>query len=195
MFKPKKAKESQADFESIALVHIDSLYSYALRMTRNTSEAEDLVQESYLKAYRFWDKFQPGTNCKAWLLKIMTNIFINKYREKMKEPQILNFDEIEQDFLYTKLVSSGFFENKSTPLQEILRKTFEDDVKRALDKLPAEFKMVAVLAFIEDFSYEEISEILGIQMGTVKSRLHRGRKLLQKALWEYAQKRGFGKGA
>ncbi len=179
-------------FEAQALIHLDALHRTALRMTRNENEAEDLVQETFLKAYRFWDKFEEGSNCRAWLFKIMTNIFINNYRAKSRTPQVVDLQDVDDDFLFGQLSALGPAEN---PEQHFFAKVFDDDVKRAVEELPEDFRLVVVLSFLEGFSYQEIAEIAGLQIGTVKSRLHRGRKLLQKALWDYAVKNGFIKEA
>lgn len=174
------------------MAHIDSVYNVALRMTRNKSDAEDLVQETYLKAFRFFAKFQAGTNCKAWLLKILTNLFNNKYRQRIKEPPQVSYDEVEEDFLYSRLLKETLEPNEN-PEQILFSRIVEDDVKKVIDSLPEEFRMVVILSFIEDCSYKEIAEIMDTNIGTVKSRLHRGRTMLQKALYEYAKKRGFVK--
>jgi len=192
MLKLKKTQKKLSEFEQVALVHIDSVYNVALRMTRNKSDAEDLVQETYLKAFRFFAKFQAGTNCKAWLLKILTNLFNNKYRQRIKEPPQVSYDEIEEDFLYSRLLKETLEPNEN-PEQILFSRIVEDDVKKVMDNLPEEFRMVVILSFIEDCSYKEIAEIMDTNIGTVKSRLHRGRTMLQKALYEYAKKRGFVK--
>ena len=192
MLKLKKTHKKLSEFEQVALVHIDSVYNVALRMTRNKSDAEDLVQETYLKAFRFFGKFQAGTNCKAWLLKILTNLFNNKYRQRIKEPPQVSYDEIEEDFLYSRLLKETLEPNEN-PEQILFSQIVEDDVKKVIDNLPEEFRMVVILSFIEDCSYKEIAEIMDTNIGTVKSRLHRGRTMLQKALYEYAKKRGFVK--
>jgi RNA polymerase sigma-70 factor, ECF subfamily len=179
-------------FDKEALVHLDALHRTALRMTRNENEAEDLVQETFLKAYRFWDKFEEGSNCRAWLFKIMTNIFINNYRAKSRTPQAVDLQDVDDDFLFGQLSALGPSEN---PEQHFFAKVFDDDVKKAIEELPEDFRLVVVLSFLDGFSYEEIAEIAGLQIGTVKSRLHRGRKLLQKSLWEYAVRNGFIKEA
>jgi RNA polymerase sigma-70 factor (ECF subfamily) len=175
-------------FEREAMVHIDALMRTARRMTKSDSDAEDLVQETMLKAYRFFDKFEEGTNCKAWLFKIMTNIFINNYRSKAKAPQSLTFDDIDDGFLFGQLAK---FKPATDPEQEFFSKIFDDDVRKAINDLPEDFRLVVVLSFLEGFAYQEIADITGLQIGTVKSRLHRGRKLLQKALFDYAQRNGF----
>lgn len=192
MLKLKKSQKKLSEFEEVALVHIDSVYNVALRMTRNTSDAEDLVQETYLKAFRFFGKFQAGTNCKAWLLKILTNLFNNKYRQRIKEPPQVSYDAVEEDFLYSHLLKETLEPNEN-PERLLFSQIVEDDVKKVMDNLPQEFRMVVILSFIEDCSYKEIAEIMDTNIGTVKSRLHRGRVMLQKALYEYAKKRGFVK--
>lgn len=175
-------------FESEALVHLDALMRTARRMSRTESDAEDLVQETMLKAYRFFDKFEEGTNCKAWLFKIMTNIFINNYRSQAKAPQSVSVDDLDDGFLYGQLAKNT---GSADPEKEFFSKIFDDDVKNAIKELPEDFRIVVVLSFLEGFAYQEIAEITGLQIGTVKSRLHRGRKILQKALLEYAQKHGY----
>ncbi len=176
------------EFEAEALPHMDALYRTGLRLAKNQSDAEDLVQEAFAKAYRFWDKFESGSNCRAWLFKIMTNIFINEYRSKSRSPLQANIDDIDDNYLYGQLASSEMTEN---PEQALFSKLFDDDVKKAIENLPDDFRLVAVLSFLEGFSYQEIAEIADLQLGTVKSRLHRGRKLLQKQLFDYAVKNGY----
>ncbi len=161
-------------------------------MTRNENDASDLVQETFFKAYRFWDKFEEGSNCRAWLYKIMTNIFINQYRAKSSSPQTVDLEDVDDDFLFGQLSALG---PPDDPEKLFFRKVFDDDVKAAIDEMPEDFRLVIILSFLEGFSYQEIADILNINIGTVKSRLHRGRKLLQKSLWEYAVKNGFVKEA
>ena len=180
--------EKRKTFEREALPHMDALYRTALRMTKNENDAEDLVQEAFAKAYRFWDKFEPGSNCRAWLFKIMTNIFINEYRSKSRAPVSVNVDDIDDNFLYGQLAQNGSEDN---PERQFFAKIFDDDVKKAIEELPDDFRMVVILSFLEGFSYQEIAEIADLQLGTVKSRLHRGRKLLQKKLFEYAVRNGY----
>ena len=188
MAKDKGAKK-QREFEEVALVHTDALLRTALRMTKNESDSEDLVQETMLKAYRFFDRFERGSNIKAWLFKIMTNIFINNYRQKSRKPSSVSYEDIDDNFLYHQLENSK--SKVADPEEVLFAKLIDGDVKEAIDELPEDFRMVVVLAFLEEFSYEEIAEIVDIQLGTVKSRLHRARKLLQKSLWKYALLRGF----
>jgi len=174
------------------MIHVDSLHRTALRMTRNENDADDLVQETLMKAYRFWDKFEEGSNCRAWLFKIMTNIFINTYRAKSRAPQVVELKDVDDDFLFGQLSALGPADD---PEKRFFAKVFDDDVKKAIESLPDDFRLVVVLSFLEGFSYQEIADIADLQIGTVKSRLHRGRKLLQKALWDYAVKNGFIKEA
>ncbi len=185
--KSKEVQKRKA-FETEALPHMDALYRTALRMTKNQNDAEDLVQEAYVKAYRFWDKFEPGSNCRAWLFKIMTNIFINDYRSKSRTPVSVNVDDIDDNFLYGQLANLGPEDN---PERRLFSKIFDDDIKKAIEELPDDFRLVVVLSFLEGFSYQEIADIADLQLGTVKSRLHRGRKLLQKQLFDYAIRNGY----
>lgn len=181
-------RDKRKSFETEALPHMEALLRTALRMTKNKGDAEDLVQEAIVKAYRFWDRFEPGSNCRAWLFKVMTNIFINDYRAKSRSPLSVNVDDIDDNYLYGQLATVDPTEN---PEQELFAKVFDDDVKKAIDQLPDDFKTVVVLSFLEGFSYQEIANIADLQLGTVKSRLHRGRKLLQKQLHEYAVSNGY----
>lgn len=183
----KSAK--QTEFENVALVHLTSLYSVALRMTKNTSDAEDLVQETCLKAYRFFHRFQPGTNCRAWLFKILTNIFINKYRQRTREPQSVEFDRIQEEQLNQSWLALNPNPGQN-PEENLWSNLREEQIKKALESLPEEFRLAVVLCFVEGFSYEEIADILGVRLGTVKSRIHRGRLLLKAQLLDYAQKMG-----
>lgn len=176
------------EFEREALPHMDALYRTALRMTKNEGDAEDLVQEAMVKAYRNWDKFESGSNCRAWLFKIMTNIFINDYRSKSRAPVSVNMDDIDDNFLFGQLATDG---GSDDPEKRLFAKVFDDDVRKAIEELPDDFRIVVILSFLEGFSYQEIADIVDLQLGTVKSRLHRGRKLLQKQLYDYAVKNGY----
>jgi len=175
-------------FEAEALPAMNALYRTALRLTKNASDAEDLVQETYIKAYRFWDKFEPGSNCRAWLFRIMTNVFINEYRAKARSPVSTSADDLDDRFLYG---SDSIVEQVNDPERRLFSKILHEDVARAIDSLPDDFRLVVVLSFIEHFSYKEISQITGLHLGTVKSRLHRGRKLCQKRLIRYAKEYGY----
>lgn len=184
----KRPTDRRRQFEAEALPHMDALLRTALRMTRNSSDAEDLVQEAMAKAYRSWDKFESGTNCRAWLFKIMTNMFINEYRSKSRAPVAMSVDDVDEGFLYGQLASAS---GQRTPEEELFARILDDDVKNAIAELPEDYRLVVMLSFVEGFSYQEIADIVDLQLGTVKSRLHRGRKLLQKKLYDYAVKNGY----
>ena len=185
----------QEQFAELAMPYMDALYSAALRMTRNPSDAEDLVQETYLRAYRGFPGFQEGTNLKAWLYKILTNTFINIYRAKKRRPEQVDLDDTEDFYLYRKLGGLEAVESQRTPETEVLDQMPEAVVKDALEALPEQFRMAVLLADVEGFSYKEIAEITDVPIGTVMSRLHRGRKQLQKRLWDLAVERGLVEGA
>ncbi len=180
----------QADFERDAMQYTRQLYSAAMRMTRNPSDAEDLVQETYLKAYRAYHTFQEGTNLKAWLYRILTNTYINKYRKDSRRPSEVDLGTVEDMYLYRRLGSEESAEAARTTEDRVLDGMVESDVKQAVEELPENFRMPVLLADLEGFSYKEIAEILDIPIGTVMSRLHRGRKAMQKRLWEFAKQRG-----
>jgi RNA polymerase sigma-70 factor (ECF subfamily) len=173
------------DFEAAAMPFVDSLYNTAYRMTRNAEDAEDLVQEAYFKAYKYYDKFQEGTNFKAWLFKILKNTFINSYRKKQQQPLRTDFADIEESFEHQ--ISSEATGKLQSPEQELLADVLDEDVQRAMDDLPEDYRMAVVLADLEGFSYKEIAEILEVPVGTVMSRLYRGRKLLEAAMLDYAK--------
>jgi RNA polymerase sigma-70 factor, ECF subfamily len=178
----------RARFERDVLPLLSSLYGAALRMTRNPADAEDLVQETYLRAYRGFAGFQEGTNLKAWLYRILTNSYINTYRKRQREPQIVDGpDDIDEWYLFDRLGSRNV---EGSAEEEVLERIPDEDVKRALESLPENFRMPVMLADVEGFSYKEIAEIMDTPIGTVMSRLHRGRKALEKALWETARERG-----
>ena len=167
---------------------LPSLYGAAMRLTRNPTDAEDLVQEAYLRAFRGFGGFQEGTNLKAWLYRILTNQFINTYRKKQREPQIVEGpDDLDEWYLYDKL---GGRSVEASAESEVLDQIPDADVKAALESLPENFRIPVLLADVEGFSYKEIAEIMETPIGTVMSRLHRGRKALEKALWETARARG-----
>lgn len=186
--------KKQKEFEELAMPHIDSLYSMALRYIFNKEEAEDLVQDTYLKAYRFFSTFQQGTNIKAWLFKILRNTFINKYRKAASVPGEVLYEDIDtlntEQTAVQEGVSGKLTDTLATRCDEI-SSFMEDDIKHAIESLPLEYREVILLSDVEELSYKDISEIANVPVGTVKSRLNRGRKLLQKSLWEYAKDRGF----
>lgn len=186
--------EDNERFQRDALPLLDSLYGAALRMTRNPADAEDLVQETMLRAYRGFDRFEPGTNLKAWLFRILTNAYINVYRKRRREPQKVSQDEIEDFDLYQELKNHDSRIGE-TPETIVLDALVDSDILEAIDDLPEQFRLAVVLSDIEGFSYAEMAEIMDVPMGTVMSRLHRGRKALQKRLWDLARDRGIVKGA
>jgi RNA polymerase sigma-70 factor (ECF subfamily) len=170
--------------------YMSALYAAALRMTRNPSDAEDLVQETYLRAYRGFGGFQDGTNLKAWLYKILTNTFINSYRAKKRRPEQVDLDDTEEFYLYKRLGGLEAVAADRTPESELLDSIPEPVVKQALEDLPEQFRMAVILADVEGFSYKEIADIMEVPIGTVMSRLHRGRRALQKSLFDLAVERG-----
>lgn len=191
MSKRWELQGKQAEFEAIALEHFNALYSTAMRLTRNVNEAQDLVQETYLKAYRFFDRFEPGTNVKAWLFTILRNTYINAYRRAVRHQEHTDFERIEPFYADTP-VAPEWCDRES--LEALLHYVVQDDVKRALDELPEAYRLVVLLADMADFSYKEIAAIVGCPEGTVMSRLFRGRRLLRKNLEEFARKAGYVKG-
>ena len=174
-------------FEREVLPLLPNLYSAALRMTRNPADAEDLIQETYLRAYRGFSGFEEGTNLRAWMYRILTNTFINSYRKKQREPVTVQEDDLDEWYLFDKLGESGV---EPSAEAEVIRSMPDEDVQKALEALPEGFRLAVLLADVEGFSYKEIAEILGIPIGTVMSRLHRGRRALEKALWERVRERG-----
>ena len=180
----------QANFERDALQYSKQLYSAAMRMARNPADAEDLVQETFLKAYRAYDTFQEGTNLKAWLYRILTNTYINKYRKESRRPNEVDLGDVEDLYLYRRIGSEDTAEVSRTTEDRVLDGLVESDIKAAVEELPENFRLPVLLADLEGFSYKEIADILDIPIGTVMSRLHRGRKAMQKRLWEYASRRG-----
>lgn len=180
----------QNQFAEQAMQYAPQLYSTALRMTHNRSDAEDLVQETYLKGFRSFHTFDEGTNLRAWLFRILTNSFINKYRTQQRRPQETELGDTEELYLYKRL---GAFETAAASLSaedQFLDLFTDDEVKQAVEDLPEAFRLPVLLADVEGFAYKEIAEIMDVPIGTVMSRLHRGRKALQRALYEYAEARG-----
>jgi len=186
-------KSKRNEFERQALVHIDALYGAAYRLTRNARDAEDLVQDSLLRAFRFWDSFEQDSNCKAWLLRIVTNTFINEYQRKKRSREVLDAATAEQDATDGVLVHAHAGD-KQSPDQALLQQSVSDDVQKALEQLPDDFRTAVILCDMQGLSYKEIAEIMECPVGTVMSRLFRGRKLLAAALREFAVSEGYVKG-
>ena len=180
----------QQDFAKQAMEYAPQLYSAALRMTRNPADAEDLVQEAYLRGFRSFHTFQEGTNLRAWLFRILTNAYINNYRAKQRRPQESDLGEIEDLYLYRRLGAMETAAAAMSAEEQFLDLFTDDEVKQALEDLPDNFRLPVLLADVEGFAYKEIAEMLDIPIGTVMSRLHRGRKAMQRALYEYAEARG-----
>jgi RNA polymerase sigma-70 factor (ECF subfamily) len=186
------AREKRAEFERQALVHTDALFGAAYRLTRNARDAEDLVQDSLLRAYRFWDSFEQDSNCKAWLLRIVTNTFINEYQRKKRSREVLDAATAEQDATDGVLMHAEAADRQS-PERTLVERSVSDDVQRALESLPEDFRTAVVLCDVQGLSYKEIADIMQTPVGTVMSRLFRGRKLLAAALREFAIAEGYVK--
>ncbi len=185
----KEELQKQIDFESEMLPHLDAIYNFALKLTAEPNDAEDLVQETIVKAFRFFNSYEKGTNAKAWLFRILKNSYINIYRKKSRQPNQVDYDEVAT---YYESVRSDYKE--TTDLEDLMyREMMDDDVTKALSDLPEDFRTVVMLCDIEGFTYEEIANMLDVPIGTIRSRLHRGRNLLKTQLMDYARKRGFKK--
>ncbi|MCB9786870.1 MAG: sigma-70 family RNA polymerase sigma factor [Deltaproteobacteria bacterium] len=184
--RPTDEDAARAAFNEEALVHMDSIFNAARYMTRDAAAAEDLVQETFLRAFRFWDRYKPGTNCKAWLFRILTNTFINKNRKRQRTYSLIEDADTDAG-IDGPLESSAFY---STPEQEYLSQLFPEHVRAAVEALPDNFRIPVILADLHDFSYKEIAEMMDCPVGTVMSRLFRGRKQLQEELFGYALELG-----
>lgn len=176
----------QAEFERIMLPHLDALYRSARSMTRNASDAEDLVQDTFLRAFQHFAQFRSGTNARAWLLRILTNLFINAYRRRTREPERLPYEEMEDFYLYARLADQAAAGGIS-PEEAVTRKVQVEAIQEAIERLPEEYQQTVILADLNELSYQEIADILDVPLGTVRSRLSRGRRLIQKALWAYTE--------
>lgn len=174
--------------------HLDALYGTAYRLARNPRDAEDLVQEALMRAYRFWETFEKDSNCKAWLLRILTNTFINEYQRKRRQREVLDAATAEQSATDGVLVHEASQAQRS-PEGMMLERSVSDDVQRALDALPADFRTAVVLCDVDGLSYKEIAEVMDCPVGTVMSRLFRGRRLLQTSLEQFAVEQGYVKSA
>jgi RNA polymerase sigma-70 factor (ECF subfamily) len=179
---------AREEFEREALKHLDALYGAALRLTRSASDAEDLVQDAFVKAYRFYDRFEPGTNMKAWLFRILTNTFINKYRRSTRERKVLEGREAEP--VGDGVMSRAAMRTLTDPISEAHRRIITAESQEALDSLPEDYRVMIVLADVEELSYKEIAAIVGCPIGTVMSRLHRARKKMQRRLLDQAVQLG-----
>jgi RNA polymerase sigma-70 factor (ECF subfamily) len=180
----------QAEFERLFTPLVSMAYGTAVRLTRDRTEAEDLVQDAALLAYRAFGSFQPGTNFKAWFFRILTNAFYSRHRKEKHEKANLSTEDVPPLYLYSRTAEAGLQGRDTDPASAIMDKLDTEQVSAALEALPTEYRVVATLYFIEDFSYQQIAEVLECPVGTVRSRLHRGRRMLQKALWEVAVERG-----
>lgn len=181
--------ELYKEFEREAIPHMDALYNFAFRMTGDSDDANDLVQETYLKAFRFFDKFERGTNSKAWLFRILKNTFINDYRKKSKEPDKVDYEEVENFYENVKPFSG----DSSHLEKEIYDNLLDDEISGAIASLPDDFKTVIILSDIEGFTYDEIADFVDCPVGTVRSRIHRARKMLFAKLYKYANDKGYVK--
>lgn len=186
----QKLKELYEEFEREAIPHMDSLYNFALKMTGDEDDADDLVQETYLKAFRFFDKFEKGTNCKAWLFRIMKNSYINDYRKQVKEPNKVDYEDVQN---FYENIKSDEVETKHYE-QDVFSNLLDDEISKAITDLPEDFRTVIILSDIEGFTYDEIADFVDIPVGTVRSRLHRARKMLYSQLYDYAKLKGFTDG-
>ena len=184
MFGNKEKKRLKREFEEACLTHLDALYAAALKLTRNATDAEELVQDTFLKAFRFQDKFEWGTNLKAWLFRIQSNTFINDYRHRGHERKYL--ERAATESLYDQVLDTEARAYAANPETHVFNAFFKKDLDRALEEMPDDFKLVVVLIDLQGFSYKEVAEIIGSPIGTVMSRLHRGRRILQRALIDYA---------
>jgi RNA polymerase sigma-70 factor, ECF subfamily len=180
-------QQRYAEFEKEAVPFMDAVYNFALRMTNDEDDADDLVQETFLKAFRFFDKFEKGTNCKAWLFRILKNSYINDYRKHTKEPDKVDYDDVQNFYetVRSDEVNATHYE------QDAFSNLLDDEISEALSELPEDFRTVIILSDIEGFTYEEISDFVDIPVGTVRSRLHRARKMLYTQLYDYAKDKGF----
>ncbi len=190
-FSQERKKELRAEFEQVALPQLSHLYTSAFYLTKDRAEAEDLVQETYLRAFRFFSKFQPGTNCRAWLLSILRNLFINRYQQKKKEAERVDWEKIDQ--VYESMIEQGEKAERAerdNPETLLISQLMDEEVEEALKKLPEEYRTAIVLVDIEELSYEEAAKVMDCAIGTIRSRVSRGRRMLQVALRDYALKRG-----
>lgn len=183
----KKEIRKQSDFNDEIIPHLDALYNFGLRLTTDPNDAEDLVQDTIVKAYRFFSSYEKGTNAKAWLFRILKNSYINNYRRKSKKPQQVDYDEVATFYETIRAERTDTSDLEDTMYRELI----DDDITNALDQIPEDFRTVVLLCDVEDFTYEEIANMLDVPIGTIRSRLHRGRNLLKAQLLDYAEDRGY----
>ncbi|MEQ8524106.1 sigma-70 family RNA polymerase sigma factor [Gracilimonas sp.] len=180
-------KQKQKDFDEEIIPHMDALYNFALRLTTDPNDAEDLVQDTIVKAYRFFSSYEKGTNAKAWMFRILKNSFINNYRKTSKKPSQVDYDEVSS---YYESIRAE--RTETSDLENLMfREMMDDDLSNALTRLPEDFRTVVLLCDVDGYTYEEIANMLDVPIGTIRSRLHRGRNLLKTELLEYAKKRGY----
>jgi RNA polymerase sigma-70 factor, ECF subfamily len=182
--------QTQAEFEALLTPILQMAYGTAVRMTRDRTEGEDLVQDAALLAFRAFDSFERGTNFKAWFFRILTNAFYSRHRREKHERANVSTEDVQPLYLYDRMAETGLQSQESDPASALMDRLDSEQVAEALDRLPTEYRVVSTLYFIEDFSYQQIADVVGCPVGTVRSRLHRGRRMLQKALWQVAQERG-----
>ncbi len=180
-------KQKQKDFDEEIIPHMDALYNFALRLTTDPNDAEDLVQDTIVKAYRFFSSYEKGTNAKAWMFRILKNSFINNYRKTSKKPSQVDYDEVSSYYESIRAERTDTSDLESLMFREMM----DDDLSTALTRLPEDFRTVVLLCDVEGYTYEEIANMLDVPIGTIRSRLHRGRNLLKTELLEYAKKRGY----
>lgn len=183
----QEESKKQEDFNEEILPHLDAMYNFALRLTSDPNDAEDLVQDTIVKAYRFFDSYEKGTNAKAWLFRILKNSYINTYRKQSKKPNQVDYDEVATFYetIRDERTDTSDLEDR------MFRELIDDHISQALDQLPEDFRTVVLLCDVEGFTYEEIANMLDVPIGTIRSRLHRGRNLLRSELFEYAEQKGF----
>ncbi|MDX1672857.1 MAG: sigma-70 family RNA polymerase sigma factor [Balneolaceae bacterium] len=179
--------QKQQDFEEEIIPHLDAMYNFALRLTSDPNDAEDLVQDTIVKAYRFFSSYEKGTNAKAWLFRILKNSYINNYRKKSKQPNQVDYDEVSTFYETIRAERTDTSDLEDRMYRELI----DDDITKALEELPEDFRTVVLLCDIEGFTYEEIANMLDVPIGTIRSRLHRGRNLLKAELMDYAKERGY----
>lgn len=180
-------KKKQKDFDDEIIPHMDALYNFALRLTTDPNDAEDLVQDTIVKAYRFFSSYEKGTNAKAWMFRILKNSFINNYRKTSKKPSQVDYDEVSSYYESIRAERTETSDLESLMFREMM----DDDLSNALTRLPEDFRTVVLLCDVDGYTYEEIANMLDVPIGTIRSRLHRGRNLLKTELLEYAKKRGY----